>query len=52
MSQAEADGAAEVKIADAGNHKPTAATRALKFPRKTFYDKLTRHGIRAEDYRG
>ncbi|MDA5093914.1 sigma-54 dependent transcriptional regulator [Aliiroseovarius sp. KMU-50] len=30
----------------------TAAARDLKLPRKTFYDKLTRHGIRAEDYRG
>ncbi len=27
------------------------AARALKLPRKTFYDKLTKHGIRAEDYR-
>ncbi|TYB82999.1 sigma-54-dependent transcriptional regulator [Maritimibacter fusiformis] len=25
--------------------------RALKLPRKTFYDKLARHGIRPEDYR-
>ncbi|NRP12470.1 C4-dicarboxylate transport transcriptional regulatory protein DctD [Aliiroseovarius sp. xm-m-379] len=30
----------------------TAAAKDLKLPRKTFYDKLTRHGIRAEDYRG
>lgn len=29
----------------------TAAARALKLPRKTFYDKLARHGIRPEDYR-
>jgi two-component system C4-dicarboxylate transport response regulator DctD len=29
----------------------TAAAKALKLPRKTFYDKLTRHGIRAEDFR-
>lgn len=29
----------------------TEAARALKLPRKTFYDKLTRHGIRAEAYR-
>lgn len=27
------------------------AARALKLPRKTFYDKLTKHSIRAEDYR-
>ncbi|QQA41198.1 sigma-54-dependent transcriptional regulator [Pelagovum pacificum] len=30
----------------------TEAARALRLPRKTFYDKLARHGIRAEDYRG
>ncbi len=29
----------------------TEAAQALKLPRKTFYDKLTRHGIRAEVYR-
>ena len=29
----------------------TATAQALKLPRKTFYDKLSRHGIRAEDYR-
>ncbi|MDW4496740.1 sigma-54 dependent transcriptional regulator [Sulfitobacter sp. D35] len=28
-----------------------AAAKALKLPRKTFYDKLSRHGLRAEDYR-
>jgi len=27
------------------------AARALKLPRKTFYDKLSKHGIRAEVYR-
>ncbi len=27
------------------------AARALKLPRKTFYDKLARHGIRPEDFR-
>ncbi|MEZ5780010.1 MAG: sigma-54 dependent transcriptional regulator [Paracoccaceae bacterium] len=32
-----------------GNATETAA--ALKLPRKTFYDKLARHGIRPEDYR-
>lgn len=30
----------------------TEAAAALKLPRKTFYDKLARHGIRPEDYRG
>ncbi len=29
----------------------TEAARGLKLPRKTFYDKLTRHGLRAEVYR-
>ena len=29
----------------------TAAAEALKLPRKTFYDKLARYGIRAEDFR-
>lgn len=29
----------------------TAAAEALHLPRKTFYDKLARHDIRAEDYR-
>ena len=29
----------------------TAAAAGLKLPRKTFYDKLARHGIRPEDYR-
>ncbi len=29
----------------------TEAAAALKLPRKTFYDKLARHGIRPEDYR-
>ncbi|KEJ90272.1 sigma-54-dependent transcriptional regulator [Sulfitobacter donghicola] len=28
------------------------AARALKLPRKTFYDKCTRYGIKPEDYRG
>lgn len=34
-------------------HKGNASevARVLKLPRKTFYDKLTRHGIRAEVYR-
>lgn len=29
----------------------SAAATALKLPRKTFYDKLARYGIRAEDFR-
>ena len=33
------------------NGNATEAARALKLPRKTFYDKLARYGIRAEDYR-
>lgn len=31
--------------------KAVDAARALKLPRKTFYDKLSRHGIRPEDFR-
>ena len=30
----------------------SAAAQALKLPRKTFYDKLARYGIRPEDFRG
>lgn len=33
------------------NGKASDAAKALKLPRKTFYDKLTRYGIRPEDYR-
>ena len=33
-----------------GNATETA--RALQVPRKTFYDKLAKHGLRPEDYRG
>lgn len=29
----------------------SGAAKALQLPRKTFYDKLNRHGIRPEDYR-
>lgn len=29
----------------------SAAAKALKLPRKTFYDKLARYGLRAEDFR-
>jgi len=31
--------------------RASEAARNLKLPRKTFYDKLTKYGIRAEDYR-
>lgn len=30
----------------------SAAAKALQLPRKTFYDKLARYGLRAEDFRG
>ncbi|MEX5564072.1 sigma-54 dependent transcriptional regulator [Pseudophaeobacter sp. 1A16562] len=33
------------------NGRASAAAAALKLPRKTFYDKLARYGIRPEDYR-
>ena len=33
------------------NGHASAAAEALQLPRKTFYDKLKRYGIRAEDYR-
>lgn len=32
--------------------RATDAAKSLKLPRKTFYDKLARHGLKAEDYRG
>ncbi len=31
--------------------RASAAAAALKLPRKTFYDKLARHGLRPEDFR-
>ena len=31
--------------------RATDAARALKLPRKTFYDKLARHAIRPEEFR-
>lgn len=31
--------------------RASVAAAALKLPRKTFYDKLARHGLRAEDFR-
>lgn len=33
------------------NGRASDAARALKLPRKTFYDKLARYGIRPEDFR-
>ncbi|KJS44963.1 MAG: chemotaxis protein CheY [Roseovarius sp. BRH_c41] len=33
------------------NGRAAQAAQVLKLPRKTFYDKLTRYGIRPEDYR-
>ncbi len=33
------------------NGKASDTAKALKLPRKTFYDKLARYGIRPEDYR-
>lgn len=33
------------------NGHASEAARVLKLPRKTFYDKLARHGIRPEDFR-
>ncbi len=33
------------------NGHASAAAQSLKLPRKTFYDKLSRYGIRPEDYR-
>ena len=33
------------------NGNASDAAKALKLPRKTFYDKLKKYGIRAEDYR-
>lgn len=40
-------------VAALGRHNGRAsdAAKALKLPRKTFYDKLTRYGIRADYYR-
>ena len=33
------------------NGRASEAAKALKLPRKTFYDKLARYGIKPEDYR-
>lgn len=49
MAQIEASLIADALRRHAGNATETA--RALKLPRKTFYDKLAKYSIRAEDYR-
>ncbi|ETW12540.1 C4-dicarboxylate transport transcriptional regulator [Roseivivax marinus] len=40
-------------VAALGRHNghATEAARALKLPRKTFYDKLAKHGVRPEEFR-
>ncbi|MEO0917024.1 MAG: sigma-54 dependent transcriptional regulator [Pseudomonadota bacterium] len=50
MAQIEASLLIDALTRHRGNATETA--QALKLPRKTFYDKLTKYGIRAEDYRG
>ena len=49
MAQVERSLLAAALERHAGNATKTA--RALKLPRKTFYDKLARHGLRPENYR-
>lgn len=49
MAEVERSLLAEALRRHAGNATETA--KALKLPRKTFYDKLSRHGLKAEDYR-
>ncbi|MBV7407850.1 sigma-54 dependent transcriptional regulator [Maritimibacter sp. DP1N21-5] len=49
MAEVERTFLAEALRDHAGN--ATEAARALKLPRKTFYDKLARHGLKPEDYR-
>ena len=49
MAQIEASLLVDALRRNSGNATVTA--QELKLPRKTFYDKLARHGIRAEDYR-
>lgn len=49
MAQVERSLLAASLMRHEGNASETA--KALKLPRKTFYDKLTKHGIRPEDYR-
>ncbi len=49
MAQIEASLLIDALTRNKGNATLTA--EALKLPRKTFYDKLTKYGIKAEDYR-
>lgn len=49
MAQIEASLLIDALTRHRGNATETA--QALKLPRKTFYDKLAKYGIRAEDYR-
>ncbi|MDJ0638601.1 MAG: sigma-54 dependent transcriptional regulator [Paracoccaceae bacterium] len=49
MAQIEASLLVDALKRHKGNASETA--RALKLPRKTFYDKLSKYGIRAEDFR-
>ena len=50
INQFEAELIQEVLSRQQGDAK--RSMEALKLPRKTFYDKLSRHGIRISDYRG
>jgi two-component system C4-dicarboxylate transport response regulator DctD len=50
MAQVERMLLAEALTRAGGN--ATEAAAALKLPRKTFYDKLARHALRPEDFRG
>ncbi len=49
MAQIEASLLIDALTRNQGN--ATATAQHLKLPRKTFYDKLAKYGIRAEDYR-
>jgi two-component system C4-dicarboxylate transport response regulator DctD len=49
MAQVERSLLADALRRHGGN--ASEAARMLKLPRKTFYDKLARHGLRAEAYR-
>ena len=50
LAQVEATLLADALRRHVGN--ATEAAAGLKLPRKTFYDKLARYGIRPEDFRG
>ena len=49
MAQIEASLLIDALSRNQGN--ATLSAKQLKLPRKTFYDKLSKYGIRAEDYR-